>query len=548
MPARVTNQKNVIVGPHTSVGGNTWIPTREGEADGDGAAGGTTLVDSKVGGSDDDFNGRYYIECLSGANKGLRRRVVDYTASSGTFTLENNGFPNQCLTGIEYRLLQSPEPVVVIDSSSGETNAVDAVRAEANGFWNGYYLIPITGTHRGKMVAITDFTSSTGTFTLAAGFGSALTAGDVCRIAYPLEVVEVPALTQGYYPRPAPRVNLSVGDGVVGERGGSYSFSTHVRPSGSLAGDDTLAAPPYVRPLLQACGLVEEIGTGSAAGSGSTTTAIKIETANRERFYVGQMILHNGNRAWIDSMADGGASEDTLNVTPALPVAPASGETIYATTQYRKSTDLDLYGCWIEVEVDGVRKLMTGCMGSVSVPDSNPLMLQFEMQIDEWVKVIEAAPYNAGSSYATTAAPLMTDRLAYLDSTGVDIGGFTAFTGTVASPKDVSGVNGTNGRAGFQLTDYAMGATFREILDSSGNLDQLLRWTARTSKKVSVVWGHHGNSFAVRIPAGMPIEMPEEVDSNGMQAAPNVLEAQDAGTASDGGSTVKNPDFALHFA
>ena len=549
MPARSLMQKNFICGPHTSIEGDVWIPVRDGITTGAGAAGGTTLVDSKVGGSDDDFNGRWWLEILSGANKGLRKRIVDYTASSGTFTLENNGFPNQVASGVDYRILKCPMPLALVDSSSGATNMVDAVRAEADDFWNGYWVFPITGNRRGEKAQITDFVSSSGTFTLGSGLSGALAAGDVVLIGMPLEVAEVPSTEQAYYPRPVPRVNLSKGDGVVGERSGSYSFQTQVRSSGTLAGDDTLATPPHVRALLQACGLVEEIGQGSAvSGGSSTTTSIDIETGNRERFYLGQMIFHNNNATFITAMADGGGSADTLTVSPPLPVAPADTEIIYATTQYRKSLDMDLYGCWIEVETDGVRYTLTGCKGTVDIPDANPCALQFNFQVDDWAKEIEAAPYNAGTAYRSTPPPLSTDRKVYLDTTGTDIGGFTFSTGTVNGSKDVSGANGTNGRAGFQGTDFDARATFREVLDSSGDLDQYLRWTARTSKALSVIWGHAGQAFAVRIPAAMPVQLAGEEDSNGMIATTNVLEAQDAGTASDGDSAEKIPDFALHFA
>lgn len=48
----------------------------------------TTLVDSTIGGSDDDWNGAY-LYVYAGKAKGEIRTVKDYTASSGTLTVED---------------------------------------------------------------------------------------------------------------------------------------------------------------------------------------------------------------------------------------------------------------------------------------------------------------------------------------------------------------------------------------------------------------------------------------------------------------------------
>jgi hypothetical protein len=70
----------------------------------------------------------------------------------------------------------------------------------------------------------------------------------------------------------------------------------------------------------------------------------------------------------------------------------------------------------------------------------------------------------------------------------------------------MQGNAGLNGRAGFHITDYNEGGTWDEMLDASGTLPQLLRWTARTAKAVLVIYGSHGNTMAVCMPVARHIE------------------------------------------
>lgn len=549
--ARVFNQQQLGYVPHTSVSGETWQFIKNGVTTSAGSAGGTTLVDTGGdSGGADTYNGRYWVELRSGSLKGQWRRIVD-DDGSGTLTFENNGFSAQVGSGADYAIWLSPEPVVVIDSSGGETDAVDAVRAEADDFWIGYYLVPITGTHRGKIAQITDFTSSTGTFVLAASFGSALSAGDVCLLRKFVDFSNPQnGLTQSYIARPGTRVNFAKGDGTVGPRSGSFGFNSQVRPSGSLAGDTNEANASECSGLFEACGLEEVIGTTTTAGSGSTTSAIKIATGTWENFSVGAMVIWNGNATFIDSMEDGAGAEDTLNVTPALPTAPASSDVIYASRMYKKSTDGDTYGAVLEWEIDGVRYTMTGCKGSVSLVDGEVPEFSWSFSVDHWIKQIEAAPYNAVDAYPTAAPVLSSERLAYLSDTQVNISVFTVNPAPTNSPKNISGAFGVNGRSGFQLTNYNVTATYRSLLDSSGeDLPEHERFTARTSKELEIIYGSHSGTFAVRLPTARLIENPNEEDQDGLVGVPNMLEAQDAGTSTDGDSSIqKIPDVAFHLS
>lgn len=545
----VHSQQQVAYCPHTSTSGEVWQLVRRGACTSAGASNGTTLIDTGLTVGADTYTGRYWIEILSGACKGQWKRIVDDNGT-GTLTLENNGFSAQIASAVEFNLWFSPDPVVVVDSSGGATNVVDAVRAEADDFWNGYWLVVISGTRRGQKAQVTDFTSSTGTFVVGTGLAGALSAGDVCVLRKFIEAEVTLGVQQEYVARQFNRINFSRGGGIPGARSGTIGLKTHVRPSGSLAATGVKANKPECSGLFQAAGMTETVNTSATVGAGSTTTAVKINTASWENFTIGGLVMYDGNAAFIESMEDGGVGVDTLNVNPPLPAAPASSDTIYASTMYALDTAAAQYGALVEIEIDGVRHTLTGCKGNVSMESGAVPMFNWQLSVDHWIREREASPLtNATSAYSTVAPVLEKDLVAYLDTTATNIGGLTATPGAAVAPRKVQGSTGINGRTSFQTITYAPGGTFRELISASGDaLSQDQYFADQTSRKLSVVFGSHGSAFAVRVPAMRLVETPTPVDEGGLSAAPSVFEAHDAGTATDGASDVqKMPDFSLHF-
>lgn len=547
--ARLTNQVQFAYVPHTSSSGETWTHQWYGTTTGNGAAGGTTIVDTGADAGDaDDYNGRYWVEIRSGACKGQWKRIVDDNGS-GTFTLENNGFTAIIASGVEYSVWLSPEPVVVVDSSSGETNMVDAVRGETADFWNGYYAVPITGTHRGKLARITDFSS--GTFTLAASFGSALTAGDVVLLRRFVEIGSpAPSLTQTYVPRAGGRLNFSVGDGVAGARSGTFSFETDVLASGSLAAASSPANTSALHGLFQGCGYDATIGTSSAvSGSGSSTNSIDVTTATWESFPLGSAVQVNGEARFVNAYTDGGVGADTLGCTPNLSDSPDDTVAVNASTLYAKSTSGNVYGVCLELERDGVRTTMTGCKGNVVLSlGEAKASFSWTFNVDHWTREIEAAPYNAGSAYTTALPVLSHERLFWLDEVATNIGGaISASMNVDTMPINIQGSNGVNGRSGYQVTNLSDATmTFRQLLTASGELDAEGVWGARTAKAIHLVLGSHGNCVALRMPVAGTVEVPSPDDESGMLMTPVVMKAHDAGTyANPSGTILKVPDFSI---
>jgi hypothetical protein len=543
------------------VSGETWQFIKPGVSTSNGAADGTTIIDTGGdSGGARTYNGQYWVEITSGALQGKWARVVE-DDGLGSLVFENNGFEAQVVSGVGYKIWKSPEPVFTVTTSTSTTQFTCSARTEADDFWIGYECMVIyasdnggTSPLRSEIQTISDSTNA-GVITVDTAFSNQPRVGDVLLIG---KFVEFSGLAAGptneYLPRPGNRINFSMGDGVVGPRGGTIGFNTHVRPSGSLAGDQTVATKTEISGLFQATGLVENQDTTQTIPNGdSTTTTLEIPAASEETFTVGNMVIVNSEARFITSKGDGTgtAAVDQIVVTPALSVAPASGDIVYATCGYHKSTDGDVYGVCVEIEQDGLRHTYTGCKGSVQLVDGVAPEMNWTFNVDHYVRQVEAAPYANITAYSAAKPVLAKDRIAYSSTTAVSVAAFTATPGTVVVPKPIQGAVGLNGRAGYQLTNFAARATWSELLDSSSaTLPRELEYQVRTSKDIIVILTADESSiFGCRIPVARQVEAPHPGDQDGLLSVPVVWEAQDAGQFSASSvTTVKVPDFSFHLS
>ena len=557
--ARIYGQQLLTVAPQTSVDGGVPQRLGYGTTTSNGAADGTTIIDADGtanSGSADTYNGRYWVELLSGSYIHEWKRVVD-DDGAGTLTLEGVGFSGQVVSGVEYALWEMPESnIAVVDSSGDETDMVDARRDEDSDFWIGYWAVPITGNRKGRIAQVTDFTTGTGTFVLASGLGGALAAGDVVMLVRPLEVGEFqPGFSTEFLSRLTNRSNFSKGDGVIGAKGpGPLNFTTDVYGSGSLPGEGVAATRSPLAALFQASGYEETLGETTLSddgGGANTTTSIKIDTATHENFKIGQVIVHAGNLTRITDKTDGAGSADTLTVSPPLPTVPNDDDPIYGTSMYEAITTGDYYGCNIVWEVDGVRHTFFGCKGSAEFMVGPKLALKWTFQYDHYIRELEThvALDYMGSAYPSQRPVLGKDAMCYLTTSQVDCNGFTASAGTSVAPRNVSGRYGVNGRAGAQMTGRNPGGSFRSIVESDAtSLAAEILWNARTSKALFFYYGSHGNAFCVSAPVARITAEPSPESLEGFMAVPYQWEAHDAGVFVDPtDDVVKVPDFAFHI-
>jgi hypothetical protein len=552
MADRVWKQLLVRVVPHTAYDTGDWQRIGYGLASSNGAAGGTTVIDTGfVSGSADTYNGRYWIEMLSGTCKGQWKRIVD-DDGAGTYTLESQGFSAQIDSGDYYAIWKSPEPVIVCDGNTlSTTQCDDDYRDEDDDFWKDYWVMPITGNLRGEIKQISAFDkeggANDGLFTFGA-FTQAPASGDVMLLGKFIEV-DIQTLPDGpeYIARAVNRVNYAVGDGALGGRGGEISFNSRVHGSGNLSAGDANARTCVLSPLFSAAGLEESIGTSCDIGAGSGTTTVKVDTGKWENTVIGQHVMYNGNIRRITGQTDGGGAVDTITVTPALPSAPIENDVLYGMRNYWKSTDASaLYGCCIEVEIDGIRTIMTGLKGSMDVTQGDPVKIAWSFQIDHWTQEYEDAPYNPGVAYTTQPDVMGKDLMAWADASQIDVKGLTVSVGREVAARAVAGAYGANGRAGYHHTGYACGATYQEIMADGAELEAKNRYTARTARALDFVFGHSDNAIAISIPVAKHIGPATPAPGDGMVEAPNVLEAQDAGVTTNPDSTiVKIPDIVI---
>lgn len=562
LETRQTQNQHVAIcleHPSYSIG---WQLVFSSQSTTNGNANGSTLIDTtRDSGAANTYNGRWWVRCTSGSNKGIMKRVLD-DDGAGTLTFEgtsdSDGFPNQVAGNVSYELWKSPEPVVLVDSSANGQSVLDGERDEPDDFWEGHWMVPLTGNRRGQKSRITGFVSSSGTFTLAPGFDGALAAGDVCVLRRYIDVTAIRnGLTNAFNPRPLNRLDGGKPDGSVGPKAGTFGFDARV-VTGVDAGGSTILPPPLA-PAIQACGFKEfrnNAATGDATESGSTTTGIEIGTGSWENFTIGGLVSVEGEMAFLTGQTDGGGAEDTLTVTPALGLAPDAAATMPATWCYRRNrrgADSDYFSCTIEYEVDGIRTIMTGCKGNLTISGEEELMMSFEFNVDHWVreKQVNCVDY-LGDAYSTENPIQGYERRCYVGATAVDLGAISASLNNEVTPRKVQGAYGINGRAGFAHARCNPGVTARKlaVVESGEHLPADEEWFSRTTLDLMIFWGTSiQGGFALRIPVGKLVADPKLEDDDGAQAFPYVIEATDAGSTTDPDSTVvRVPDMVIGFA
>lgn len=558
---RVTQNASLAFVEHHPDKNDTWQLIFSSRTTGDGGADGSTIVDgTRDSGAANTYNGRYWVRIKSGANNGAWKRVILDETGNGTLKVEggqdSDGFAAQVVSGVDYELWLSPEPVIVVDSSSGSTDVVDAVRDEPDDFWEGYYLVCISGARRGQKAEVTGFTSATGTFVVGTGFSGALTAGDVCLLRRYIDPISInDGTAHAFNPRPMNRLDGSKGDGSIGTKGGTFGFDVAalgVYRSGSRSERAILGG------LLVACGFEEVfsgVDTGDAVSAQNSTTALDIATGGWENYELGCLLSAGGELAYITALTDGGGSDDTITVSPALGSAPDTAAQLPRSVNYQRSRRADdgEYGAvTIVKEVDGIRTTMTGCRGNLTISGENELMFGFEFQVDHYVREHAPCQVYIGDAYPTYEPIMASERRCYFGSTAVELGAISVTLNNEVSPKTVQGASGINGRAGFGHSSVNPGVTCRKLMSTTAGeeVDADERWFARTSHDVMLFWGNtmYGGC-AVRMPVARLVAEPKPEDDNGAQVTPFVFEAMTAGTATDPDSAVtKLPDFSISFA
>lgn len=119
---------------------------------------------------------------------------------------------------------------------------------------------------------------------------------------------------------------------VIAQKGGSLSFKLELKGSGTpAAGVASIAAEADV--ILQALFGNVVRGTGSSITTGATTTSIPLTTAAGIQKYMMVLVDCGATHGYVPRFVTAIVA-NTLTLDRALPVAPANGATVHASTRY----------------------------------------------------------------------------------------------------------------------------------------------------------------------------------------------------------------------
>jgi hypothetical protein len=186
IPGRRSNDRQIDA--------TTWTATASCTATNNGAADGTTVIDTvNASGAADTYNNQYWVHITSGACVGEWARIVD-DDGAGTLTLEGVGFSAQILAAVTFDIIATPAKDSPLSVAAGVSTTVFSVASAYS--WEqsrwvkentpGYWMHCTTSTGAGApnlncARKISAWDNSTKRFTVAA-FPQTPTATDVMEV------------------------------------------------------------------------------------------------------------------------------------------------------------------------------------------------------------------------------------------------------------------------------------------------------------------------------------------------------------------------------
>lgn len=515
-----------------------------------------------------------YVGCqlraLNGTQKGQRRIIKAFNPGTDTATVDAwNGsadatvfelwvLPTPWVVAASAGASGSPGPPTVVAVTSADTSGRPGRGASEN--WSGtgqpsrYALFCISGTNANRWALIEGW--SGGTFTLQAfGAWAADSAGD---LYVPLKMIhphggEYPIgdFNQVYVERPTVRGHFEERGGVLAGRTSSISFGTEVQGPTGLASGATLATRPTESGDMLDSIFAENRDGGTAVGSGSTTTSIKVTTATGTqadgRFRIGSVVLINGEATVIRAMTDGAGGEDTWTVSPALSSAPASGAAVVGGVCYTPiypETGHRTHGFW---RLDGgtTWRNMYGALPNLKVEgftEGEILRWMWEYTGDGHYTM---GGYNFGSFlYANERFPIGTRRIPRpgrnsiikIDGTITHVKSFSLDYGFQLQPQTT--VTGQDQGAGQYVGKRATAGTMTVWMEDAS---WIAKFERETNIEILVQSGNvSGDCFVWYVPAARLTTMPQSKDGMGLQHEMAFRVLESGVTGNDGSGTIRS--------
>jgi hypothetical protein len=347
----------------------------------------TTLVSTQLTSAHVGF----YVIPEDGSARGMVRQTKQHVTVTNTQTVDA-AWPSTANVS-SWRMWQPPDIPVAADSGT-TTTIVDAAHAsvtnEPDDYFNGWYLVGKTGSNAGAAVQITDFTSSTGTFTFASGAWAATPApGDCFLIRMPFRPEGPVTATVNKKTLSRRIVGYAAADQAVPLTAeGNVEFELAERHLTASAPNATAATPPYeIGPFLRDL-FTQTLDTGSTYSSqgGSAPTGVTIDVASGSGFTVGGFVLMStGEVSQITSK-----SSNTLTLPQLTTAANVASSNVYASAWYTRKSLLagDYRTRGFDIYKGGlIRNLFHGCMPTVHLTGSRD-------QLWKWV-----FKYMAGDAF-----------------------------------------------------------------------------------------------------------------------------------------------------
>lgn len=300
----------------------------------------TTVVSADLTAADNFTYPGMYLEATNGDIAGEFALIREFDNTTDTATVDAWSVASP--TATQFRLWETPDPVLRCDGTVDSVTISAPNRSEANDYWNNpdrYYAIKInaggSAIARGEARLVTVFVGATGTFTVGTAFTASPAAGDLFVLRKPLKLgtpgeLALAETSQVFIERDEVRNDWQTEPSPLGRREGTASVALYLKGASTAAAGTTAAfAALDIEDVMKAMFTKRAVDSTSAVVAGGSTTSLWVTDTQGTRFTVGNLILVNGQVTQVTAFTASDGAKDILTVAPALSAYPATGTTVY---------------------------------------------------------------------------------------------------------------------------------------------------------------------------------------------------------------------------
>jgi len=256
-------------------------------------------------------------------------------------------------TAVDAEVVARPYNALKITTGGASTTLIDTTRiGDGDDFWNGCFMFAVSGTNgaAGLSRKVTDFVSSTGTFTISSGFTTSVATNDIMKLGHYVNANEIefgPELNQIVRNTLGKRIGQSVPISIL--QGATAKIVAHMTGAAAYPAVNVAVTPPPMHDLYKA---VMGKAPGPTAnnfdlpnitsGVASTVDIVNITTTKHTNFSFGNaFMVEDVNVAgnildevrWVTGKTAG--TPDLLYAKPSFTAAQTTnGKRVYAGTTY----------------------------------------------------------------------------------------------------------------------------------------------------------------------------------------------------------------------